>query len=91
MSNRLLQATFKDDSLLLLNSTTKKLTFRTKDTTVTCEIDKAASSNNKELTKRLKYIEDVLKNIWDVQTGQTSQSRAVKTEPDEPYGKDYFY
>jgi polo-like kinase 1 len=82
MSNRLLQATFKDDSLLLLNSVTKKLTFRNKDITITCEIDKAASSNNKELTKRLKYIEDVLKNIWDVQSGQT---RIVKTEPNEDY------
>jgi len=83
MSNRLLQATFKDDSLLLLNSMTKKLTFRNKGTTFTCEIEKTASSDNKELTKRLKYIEDVLKNIWDVQTGQ--QSRGVKTEPDELY------
>jgi len=65
---------------------TKKLTFRNKGTTFTCEIEKTASSDNKELTKRLKYIEDVLKNIWDVQTGQ--QSRGVKTEPDELYGRD---
>jgi len=82
MSNRLLQVTFKDDSLLLLNSVSKKLTFRNKGVTHICEIDKASSSDNKELTKRLKYIEDVLKNIWEVQTtGATS--RNAKTEPDE--------
>jgi len=82
MSSRLLQVTFKDDSLLLLNSVSKKLTFRHKGVTHVCDIDKASSSDNKELTKRLKYIEDVLKNIWDAQTTPSS-SRNAKTEPDD--------
>ena len=69
MNNRVLQVCFKDETILIMNSNTKKLTYiDVKKTLHTSDLDNAMSNDNKELVKRFKYTEEVLKQIWNVQT-----------------------
>jgi len=69
MNNRSLQVVFKDDSVLIMNSTNKKLHFiDSKGNHHTCDLHHAASSPNTDLVKRVKYTEEVLKHIWTAQT-----------------------
>jgi len=76
MNNRSLQVVFKDESVLIMNSNSKKLHFiDSKGNTHTCELHHAASSTNTDLVKRVKYTEEVLKHIW---TAQTDKHEAQK-------------
>lgn len=82
MNNKVMQSAFKDGSEMILNSESKKLTFvDLKGVQHVCSLDDARSSSNKELVKRLKYVEEVLKCIWNVQTEtlNTYRSQAIDT------------
>jgi len=88
LNNRILQVCFKDETLLIMNSNTKKLTYvDIKKDEYTCDLDAAMSNDNKELVKRFKYTEEVLKQIWNVQTDQvknTNNENYPGKEPEQP-------
>jgi len=63
-----LQANFKDDSVLLMNSTSKTLTFIDSKAKIHfCSMEKIGSSLNQDFVKRFKYTEQVLTQIWNAQ------------------------
>jgi len=67
MNNGVLQVSFKDKSILIMNSEAKKLTFvDVKGNTHYCELEGASSHENVDIAKRGKYTEDVLKQLWSV-------------------------
>jgi len=88
MNNRVLQVTFKDDSVLIMNSNNKKLTFiDAKGNIHVCGMEHAASSDNKDIAKRVKYAEEVLRQIWTAQTDKidnTKPPETLTTQESEP-------
>jgi len=91
MNNKVMQSAFKDGSEMILNSESKKLAFvDLKGVQHVCTLDEARSSSNKELVKRLKYVEEVLKCIWNIQTEtmNTFRSQAIDTRRGEDYGNE---
>ena len=88
MNNKVLQSVFKDGSEMILNSESKKLTFvDLKGAQNTCSLDEARSGGNKELTKRFKYVEEVLKCIWNVQTETINTYRTLALDTRRKYSK----
>ena len=77
MNNQTLQVAFKDDSVLLINTHTKILNFVHKKTSNTFPLEAVSNIENKELRRRLKYTEEVLKNIW------TAQSDGAHSNPNK--------
>jgi len=68
MSNQSMQISFKDNSILIINTKTKKLTLYYKDSSNTYPLEAVSTIENKDVAKRLKYTEEVLKTIWTNQT-----------------------
>jgi len=78
MNNRVLQVNFKDESMLIMNSDAKRVVFvDTKGVKHIQSLEQASSSDNKDLAKRMKYTEDVLKQIWTVQTDNTTRKEKM--------------
>jgi polo-like kinase 1 len=78
MNNRVLQVAFNDQTTLMINSDLRRITYLDgKGNSFASSVEKASSCEIKELTKRLKYAEEVLKHIWNAQTDAQS---AVKKE-----------
>ena len=63
-----MQISFKDNSILIINTKTKKLTLYYKDSSNTYPLEAVSTIENKDVAKRLKYTEEVLKTIWTNQT-----------------------
>lgn len=69
MNNRVLQVVFQDETILIMNSDSKKLLFiNNKGENYVSGIESASTSGPKDLVKRLKYTEEVLSHIWTAQT-----------------------
>jgi len=84
LDNRVLQVAFNDQTTLMINSDLKRVSYiDSKGNTTTSSVEKAASSDNKDLTKRLKYAEEVLKHIWNAQTDAKKE-----TNPETPVAKE---
>jgi len=80
MNNQVLQVAFNDQSTLMMNSNTKKLTYiDNKENTYICNLENATTSENKDLVKRLKYTEEVLKHIGTSQKNDISSQKDQKT------------
>lgn len=81
LNNRVLQVAFNDQTILMINSDLKRITYiDSKGNTTASSVEKAASSENKDLTKRLKYAEEVLKQIWNAQTDAKNPETPVAKE-----------
>lgn len=62
-----------------MNSDTKKVTYMdAKKNVHKCNVDEVSTSDNKELAKRMKYMEDVLKQIWVAQTDTKTTEKTEK-------------
>lgn len=80
MNTGVLQVNFKDNTMLIMNSEAKKVTFfDAKGNTFISSLEHASSSNNPDLAKRVKYTEDVLRQIWSVQTNTASTPKISQT------------
>jgi len=90
MNNQVLQVTFNDHTILIMNTNTKKLTFiDSKENTYICNLENATSSENKDLVKRLKYTEEVLKHMGTPQTNGTSpQKDQILPQKDQSQNKE---
>jgi len=83
MNNRVLQVVFQDESILIMNSDSKKVLFiNSKGEKQVSSIEAASSGVNKDLAKRLKYTEEVLNHIWSAQTEADPAKSARKGEPE---------
>ena len=79
MNTNVIQATFNDESVIVLNYQTKNLLFIDKQGKETkTSYQEASTGDNKDLLKRLKYVEESLKHIWNAQQNNLMTARTSR-------------
>jgi len=88
LNTNVLQATFNDESVIVINYTTKNLLFiDTQGNESKHSYQAASSGDNKDLIKRFKYVEESLKHIWNAQQNYAMTYRNLKPDNEEGQGK----
>lgn len=86
LSNCIVQVIFEDKTEILLSKELNKVTYVNKKTErLVYDLNNAFDSNNKEMTKRLKFIKDILTGMFQTnQEKKKSDSQIIsKNNPEE--------
>ncbi len=74
LSNKVVQVYFKDKTEILLDSTTKRITYTNKEgKRKTYPLSAALESKNEEMNKRMQYTKNILTHLLQGNSGKEKQ------------------
>lgn len=89
LNNRVLQVSFKDNTTIIMDTDDKKLTFiGQKEDVHFCPLESSVTIEDKEISKRVKYTEEVLRQIWTAQSEHTAAKKNENVGSEERNQKD---